>query len=114
MFTIDLSEVHALAGHMLAHAEQTEPIAEQIVGKVAFDIEAAAKVLVPVDTGNLKNSIAADLNGLEATVTADTEYADYVEFGTSRMAAQPYMGPAFDLRSPDLESALAQLGEQCI
>jgi HK97 gp10 family phage protein len=57
-----------------------------------------AKARVPVLTGNLRRSIAlSDGPGdAEVTIGTDVEYAPYVEFGTSRMAAQPYLRPALD------------------
>lgn len=99
--------------------------AEQIVTKIAFDVEAGAKTRAPVDTGALKASIYTstrrsstyrDHTGdaflanpdariapeveaphrLEAVVAAPMEYAVYVELGTSKMGAQPFLGPAVE------------------
>ena len=43
-------------------------------------------------TGRLKGSIVAEAQGENTVIVAPhTEYATYVEFGTSKMAAQPYM-----------------------
>lgn len=57
-----------------------------------------AQDLVPVDTGRLLRSIDASIimDGCEPTITciADTEYAEYVEFGTYKQRAQPYFIPA--------------------
>lgn len=52
--------------------------------------------IVPVDTGRLKNSIQfrSDPAQLLARVLTNVVYAPYVEYGTHRAAAQPYMGPA--------------------
>lgn len=61
---------------------------------------AIATDLVPVDTGNLMNSLDASTDGTEVTAETDCEYAEYVEYGTWKMAAQPYFLPA-------LEEALA-------
>lgn len=60
-------------------------------------VETHAKVLCPVDTGFLRNSITVDsVTPMEAIIAPHTDYAEYVEFGTSRMEAQPYMRPALD------------------
>lgn len=58
----------------------------------------AAKELVPVDTGTLKRSIhMEDVPGeLAVAVGTDVPYAPFVEFGTSRQPAQPYLRPALD------------------
>lgn len=47
----------------------------------------------PVDTGELRGSEAAQVGDKQLTLTAGTDHAGYVEFGTSKMAAQPFMGP---------------------
>jgi len=68
---------------------------ESQVQAAAYACEAYAKDLCPVDTGALKASIKADKeSALLWTVAPHTEYAVYVEFGTRRMRAQPYMRPA--------------------
>lgn len=88
--------------------------------KTAFDIEADAKVLAPVDTGHLMNSIMTNFTSdgrsrvMVATVTAEAEYSAYVEFGTSTTPGQPFMVPAFERRLPGFESAVAQLGGEAL
>lgn len=61
-------------------------------------VENAAKVLCPVDTGRLRASIGLTTspspNGLIVRVGSNVEYAGYIERGTSRMRAQPYLEPA--------------------
>lgn len=52
--------------------------------------------IVPVDTGRLKGSIGHTYSEDEQTeyIGTNVEYAPYVEFGTSRQRAQPYLKPA--------------------
>lgn len=58
--------------------------------------EGYAKLNCPVDTGRLRNSITHERDDEEGQVQIGTnvEYAPYVEYGTSRMKAQPYLEPA--------------------
>lgn len=83
----------------------------QIVRKAAFDIEAQAKNRVPVDTGALKNSISTEFenNGLTGIIAPHMEYATYVEFGTKRISAQPYMTPAAEAVAPAFVAAMKQM-----
>lgn len=64
----------------------------------ALRVQRAAKRLCPVDTGRLRASIAwrmgRDWRGLYAIVGTNVHYAAYVEFGTRRMRARPYLRPA--------------------
>lgn len=66
----------------------------------ALLIEGRAKELVPVKTGNLRRSLMTEVqatpNGATARVGTGVDYAPYVEFGTRRQRAQPYLRPAFD------------------
>lgn len=86
--------------------------ASQVVRKAAFDIEARAKQVVPVRTGNLKNSIQTTMESdLTAVVGTAVEYAPYVELGTRKMAPRPYLGPAAEAVRPSFEAAMRSLLE---
>lgn len=49
-------------------------------------------------TGETKRSIELDIEngGLTAVVAPNTEYAPYVEFGTRKMEAEPFVKPALN------------------
>lgn len=83
----------------------------QVVRKVAFDIEAHAKIRVPKDTHALENSISTEVEdgGLTAIIAPHMEYATYVEFGTKRISAQPYMIPAAEAVAPAFQEAMRQM-----
>lgn len=74
---------------------------------IAYKIERDAKMIVPVDTGDLRKSIGTDITGsggsTSAEVGTDLHYSEHVEFGTSRQYAQPYLIPSFDKNVADLE-----------
>ena len=70
-------------------------------------VETRAKVYCPVDTGFLRNPILVDeVTPMLAVIAPHTEYAEHVEFGTSRMAAQPYMRPALDQHEAEIIDAV--------
>ncbi len=64
-------------------------------------IQGEAKLLCPVDTGSLRNSITTNVKetakGIEAKVSTNYEIAPYVEFGTGRKGEESggdkYPGP---------------------
>lgn len=83
------------------------------IKEVAELIRDHAKAICPVDTGSLRASIRKQVYASPAThihrvgVSAGgykinpktgrrVDYASFVEFGTSRMRAQPYMRPAME------------------
>jgi|TARA_R110000744_G_scaffold94462_3_gene182384 phage gpG-like protein len=55
------------------------------LGRTALDISRLAKRTVPVDTGGLKNSITAEIQGKTVSVVVNKNYAPYIEFGTGSM-----------------------------
>lgn len=84
------------------------------VGKTAIGIQKEARTLCPVDTGSLRSSILTHFfpDGLTAEVSPHMPYADYVELGTVRQKAKPYMSPAAEKELPKFERRLEQiLGE---
>lgn len=62
--------------------------------KIGLIAEGYAKRLCPVDTGRLRNSITHTDDGEFEYIGTNVEYAPYVELGTSRTRAQPYLKPA--------------------
>jgi HK97 gp10 family phage protein len=50
----------------------------------------------PVDTGFLRSTVFVQEVGNDVEIGFSAEYASYVEFGTYKMAAQPFLRPAFD------------------
>ena len=58
--------------------------------------EGYAEMKCPVDTGNLRGSITHEVDTADDAVYIGTnvEYAPYVELGTSRQRAQPFLRPA--------------------
>lgn len=105
---------------------------ENEIKETAELVERTAKELVPVDTGALKRSINAQGSGMTYDITASTDYAAYMEYGTKphvitgspllwwEGAARPYeqvnhpgtrayryMGTAFDSHTEDIAERIA-------
>lgn len=74
--------------------DEAPELMESIVEETAIRVDAEAKKKCPVDTGNLRASISMEIDGFEAEVGTNVEYASFVEYGTSKSAAQPFMTPA--------------------
>jgi HK97 gp10 family phage protein len=76
-------------------AEFREKVAAA-TAKAALDTEAQAKASAPVDTGFLRSSIQAVKQALFSWIVGVTAaYGNYVEMGTYKAPAQPYLMPAF-------------------
>lgn len=113
--SFDASELNKLAADLGIAAPRVGASAATVVRRTAAAIERDAKIFVPVDTGNLKNSISTDILGsgagveIEAQIGPTASYGVYVELGTSRMAPHAYMGPALDRNSPGFVDAMGQV-----
>ncbi len=85
-----------------------------ILDKAALDTESRAKRICPVDTGRLRASIHVDdpQPFLREVGSTDVEYAIYVEMGTYRSRAQPYMRPAFEAVYPGYQRAIEALARR--
>lgn len=90
---------------------QLESQVKASINQNAHEMEGQAKMLAPVDTGNLRRSIHTELKdgGMIAEVGTNISYAPFVEFGTSRQSAQPYMNPAFVRTSKTFESDINKI-----
>lgn len=111
----ELERLLKATGHRLTEA------VKDAVAETALVTEGRAKRAAPVGTpestgikgytgGRLRSSIGIDFdtNRLGAEVATVVEYAPYVEFGTSKMAAQPYMTPAREAAVSEFPDTVAK------
>lgn len=83
--------------------------AQRALLKTGADIVDLTKQITPVDTGNLRHSYGAvPVTSNEVHVGTEVEYAPYVEYGTSRMSAQPHLTPAFAQSEPTFKARLIE------
>ena len=100
--------------------DNTEEVKSELLEKIergliacGLTAEGHAKSLCPVDTGRLRNSITNQVDMSEQAVYIGTnvEYAPYVELGTSRMPARPFLRPAAHDHGPEYQELLRQAME---
>lgn len=75
---------------VLGFEGKLDDLAKPLLNKIAGDVADDARRSAPVKTGRLRGSIRVEEN----KVYADAEYAAFVELGTGRSSAQPYLRPA--------------------
>jgi HK97 gp10 family phage protein len=70
------------------------------VAAAAESVRSAADVLAPVDTGNLRSSIKNEAYVQDGQAIGEVgptaNYAIYLEYGTKKSKAQPFMQPGYD------------------
>lgn len=79
-------DLSAVAGIQYASA--------RYAAKVAEAVEQDMVDLCPVDTGELRDSITSEATGDTVYISVTAGHASFVEFGTSKMRAQPFIRPA--------------------
>lgn len=112
-FSVDTSQLRTLSADLGRASGRIKRKAGQAIAKTALDVERIAKTRVPVDTGATRESITAriDRSALSATIGPTTYYAPFLEFGTRRMAARPFMGPALEAVKPGYVAAMERIAE---
>jgi HK97 gp10 family phage protein len=77
--------------------EDIDNVIKDKLEEIGMDVVTEMQQLVPVDTGALQDSIGYNISNTgELTFEATEEYAGAVEYGTSKMEAQPYFNPPLD------------------
>jgi HK97 gp10 family phage protein len=99
-------ELTKLARDLETAGRNAPKAVDLVLSNAAQFILVQMKQMVPVDTGRLRSSIVVQGSpGRYVVGPVGVAYAAYVEFGTSRMHAQPYVRPA-------VQKYLDELGEQ--
>lgn len=98
--SFDTRQIERLDRDIETAADTIGARVQQVIMRTGYDTVAAAQARCPVRTGHLRSTIGVDISpdGLGFEVGATARYAGYVEFGTTRMAPQPYLMPAFNQR----------------
>jgi len=86
---------------------------EQALINSALFVERDAKINAPVDTGRLRQSITHKAenfgsNNPAVTIGTNVEYSKYVEYGTSKAPAQPFLFPAYNENKQKILKELAK------
>ena len=108
-FTVSVDASRAL--ERIRHLRDgTRPAVGDAMDTVGSAIVELARSIVHVRTGTLQASIYSKYsrNDMVLDVGATAAYAFYVEYGTWKMAAQPYIRPAVDAQMPNLQENIRQ------
>lgn len=101
MMNVNVIGIPQLQAALAAKAAQAKAAEKPVEAEGAALLARTAQALAPRLTGALVASI--DASG--ETVVAAAGYAAFQEFGTSKMDAQPFLGPATEMVAPAYERA---------
>ena len=96
-------------------AAQTVAMADA-VGAGAVQIQGAARARLPRRSGGLASSVSIETapDGLAAAVGTDADHGTYLELGTRRMAARPWLHPALLAATASVRARFAQLADAAL
>lgn len=94
-----------------ANMEDVKRVVRQNGSELQRKIQSNADFDKGYQTGTTKRSVGLEINdgGLTAESGPTTDYAEYLEFGTRFMEAQPFVKPALDEQSKQFEKDLKKL-----
>lgn len=81
----------------------------QMVKRHGAQLQNKTQRLAPCKSGTLRRSIELEisLSGFQATVRPTAHYAQYVEYGTRKMNAHPFLKPAHDMQKEAFKKDIA-------
>lgn len=99
---IEMPNKGLVQGRLKQHAAGLELREMAIMGALADEMVVVAKDLVAIDSGKTQDSIRKERRGREMYVVVDRngdkpEVPIYLEIGTHKMAARPFLVPAANL-----------------
>ena len=111
--TVKINGVESVRRNLGTYSSSVNAGLKKAVAAALINIKGDAKERCPVNKkprkgyvgGRLRNSIheevdRSNLSGKVIAGNAEVYYGEFVERGTRKMRAQPYMGPAFEAEMP--------------
>ena len=89
MTTVASADVYALAEALKRSGKDADVTTKEVLIRSANYLLTEMQVRVPVDSGDLKKSLAIRVTGDRVIIGPDTPYAGYVEFGTKPHEIRP-------------------------
>jgi len=105
--TIELEDLDELPDEQ---SQALEEEVHEIVETAGDNMVSYAQGIVPVRTGNLMASIFSDVDedDLSVTLGATADYASFIEYGTVKMRAQPFLQPAVDIGEEEMNARIEE------
>lgn len=99
---VDQTELRKLLKNINRYGDHVKKQVQDEIQYTAQEIRSESQQRVRVVTGTLKKSayVNGKRNRLGAQIGHKVHYAVYVEFGTTKQRAQPYLLPSFERITP--------------
>lgn len=96
-FGVGVMNLDQILSHITQKVASMEVQIDHAIQGAGIDCQKFAKIACPVDTGRLRSSIQYENKGFQKCICETTVfYGVFIELGTYKMSAQPFMGPAYE------------------
>ena len=113
--TFDASEVAKLAHDLARESTHVGVRVGVAIRKGAERVRVTAMGLAPSDTGALRSSIEVVRSDTSsAQIGTKIRYSTFQEYGTAKMRASPFMGPALDAETPAFYADLERIVREAV
>ena len=104
----------AFARDLVRVASGLDARANAVAEKVGQGALRTAKANAPVESGTMRRNVRLVRKGSTSVVESSTFYAAFQEYGTSRMAPNPFMSPAVETWGPRLVREVEALRDDVV
>ncbi|XJS09848.1 HK97 gp10 family phage protein [Aerococcaceae bacterium WGS1372] len=109
-FTLKFSGLDKFLAQVARKGAEAQKAVDQELNRSSLRVERQAKILAPYDTGWLEASIYSYRESFKRyLVVSPVHYSIYLELGTRKTSAQPYMYPALESEAPKLFKNLQKM-----
>lgn len=90
-----------------AHPKAVEQSVQVLKNNAEYG-KSIAQVTAPKDTGFLRGEIKTSYQGMTAKIISGAGYSGYLEYGTRKMSARPYMRPMLEQVTPKFQAEMTK------
>lgn len=109
-----MNEFAKFADDIKAAARELDGAGVDVAARVARRAMKTAKSVAPVETGTLRDEIHLERQGERVSIEATNRYAAFQEYGTTSMAPNPFMKPAFQRHAPELVAEVERVRNKLV
>jgi HK97 gp10 family phage protein len=93
---VNESDMRKALDRINRYSQEAQNKVAEGISTTAINVDRRAKQNAPVDTGRLRADIKFTFTRISGEVFNTVKYAPFIELGTSKMNAQPYLFPAWE------------------
>lgn len=109
-----MNEFAKFANDIKAAARELDGAGVDVAARVGRRALRTAESIAPVESGDLREGLHVTREGERVTVEVTNYYSTFQEFGTTKMAPNPFVGPAFQRHAPELVAEVERVRNKLV